>query len=342
MPSTRLVPGPPGTAVDGTWVHYPPGNTGPAARWDTDGAVYSASGWIDIWAGGSGRSVSGVLSGLTTGQEIAEVNGTPNLLVVPDQADGQWTIQVRSGSESGTVLASAPWDDTGQRLTLGWDGTTVYIQSGSMDYQVARDMTDQAMFFCYPDGTVRLRDVDVTDTPGVWPLTPPAAVTITGITLQDMPGTAPALVVESITLDGPEPASPTPAALTVESITLDGPAALTAAPDPTNPADVGPGEQVDLGAVLTSGGTADAWHWRRISGPAVSLLADGPRCRLVGPSIMPPSPQLLVLGVRATAGTQTSPETQVTIRVLPQISWTRHGTTTAGRRVAPAHREESS
>ncbi len=165
------------------------------------------------------------------------------------------------------------------------------------------------------------------------------ALTIESVTLDPTPPAAPTVTIDSITLDGPRPPAPQPAAVTIDSITLDGPLALAVHPDPTNSTDVGPGQTIALLAALADGGTA-TWSWRRISGPAVALLADGPRCQITGPSIMPPSPQLIVLGVRATVGARTSPEAQVTVRVLPQVSWTRHGTATVGRRTAPAQQEE--
>jgi hypothetical protein len=118
------------------------------------------------------------------------------------------------------------------------------------------------------------------------------------------------------------------------AIALSGaPAVLVTAPASR---EIGPGESVTLTATLTSGGTPDAWTWRRISGPvAVTLVGTGASRTVEGPSLMPPGASV-VLGVTATVAGVTSPEQRVTLTVLPQLSWSLSPTGWVGSAVAPA------
>lgn len=82
---------------------------------------------------------------------------------------------------------------------------------------------------------------------------------------------------------------------------------------------------VTIVAQTLDGVPADSFVWRRISGPAVELEAAGAQVGFTAPSLMPQAGRVLVLGVRATAGAQTSPERTVTVTVLAQTSWIRYG-----------------
>lgn len=108
---------------------------------------------------------------------------------------------------------------------------------------------------------------------------------------------------------------------------------------------MGPGEQVELDAVLVTGGSA-TWAWRRISGPSLPIATDGGSATLTGPSRWnadvekplsgAPGISTIVVGVTATVGGVTSPEARCTVTVLPQLSWARSDGTYVGARVAPA------
>lgn len=99
---------------------------------------------------------------------------------------------------------------------------------------------------------------------------------------------------------------------------------------------VGPGEQKSITAALASG-PATSWSWRQIDGPPLTLSPEGATCSIVGPSILPPSSSIAVLGVKAFNGISESLEETVSVTVLPQLSWTRvHGGNWVGSRVVPA------
>lgn len=98
---------------------------------------------------------------------------------------------------------------------------------------------------------------------------------------------------------------------------------------------VGPGEPVTVTATLQSGGSADSWTWRQVSGPSVTLTGSGPSRTITGPSLMPPG-QAIVLGVRATTGGLQSAEATVTLTVLPQLEWTYTGAAWVGAVSVPA------
>lgn len=79
---------------------------------------------------------------------------------------------------------------------------------------------------------------------------------------------------------------------------------------------------VNLTAVLSGGGAADTYAWRRVSGPAVTFFGTGADRSFRAPGLLPPVAPI-VIGVTATVDGVTSPERTVTITVLPQISWER-------------------
>jgi hypothetical protein len=121
----------------------------------------------------------------------------------------------------------------------------------------------------------------------------------------------------------------------VGAVTVELPAAAT----------IGPGEILELEAELVTGGSA-SWSWRRISGPALTIAADGGSATITGPSRWNadiekptagiPGVSTVVVGVTATVDGITSPEARCTVTVLPQLSWSRSGSTWVGSRVAPA------
>lgn len=160
-----IVPGASGTAVVGSLIHYPPNNSGNIARWDASGAIYSSSSWIDVWGGTSPSAISAVFSGLVSNNEISEMHNTPELILMPVQSGGSWTLQIR---RAGTTVATSPWDNTGQRISIGSDGSTFYVQTGSLDYQTPVTSLGD-VFFCFPNGPPRMRDIIV----GTWPLVGP-------------------------------------------------------------------------------------------------------------------------------------------------------------------------
>jgi hypothetical protein len=137
--------------------------------------------------------------------------------------------------------------------------------------------------------------------------------------------------------------SPIVSALRVYKTSLDAIAAVLVSLQPSLTA--GPGEVVTLTAELLTGGSP-TWQWRRISGPTVGLPATGATASLTMPSLWnpdtatptsgAPAPSLLLVGVRATVGGVQSPEVTCQISILPQLSWSRSGSTWVGARVAPA------
>jgi hypothetical protein len=126
-------------------------------------------------------------------------------------------------------------------------------------------------------------------------------------------------------------------------------ASLTAAPavlisvDPERV--VGPGEAVEIEAELLSDVDA-TWQWRRIEGPPVGLVPDGPTVSFTAPSRWnafaatpssgEPSSSTLVLGVTATADGVSSAESRCEVEILPQLAWAWSGSQWVGSRVAPA------
>lgn len=126
-----------------------------------------------------------------------------------------------------------------------------------------------------------------------------------------------------------------------ESLTAVAATVVTIAPT----AVAGPGESVELVADLLSPGTA-TWQWRRISGPTVGLNVSGDTATFVAPSLWNadtsqpnvgvPGVSVLVLGVRATIDGIQSAEVRCEVSILPQLSWSRSGTSWVGARVAPA------
>lgn len=104
---------------------------------------------------------------------------------------------------------------------------------------------------------------------------------------------------------------------------------------PPDPLTLGPGQAVALTAVLASGGAADTWTWRRISGPAIAMAGTGATRTVTAPSVMPPGASI-VLGVTATVGGVTSAEKTVPLTVLPQLSWSISPTGWVGARTVPA------
>lgn len=115
---------------------------------------------------------------------------------------------------------------------------------------------------------------------------------------------------------------------------FDGVAAVVLAP--LTDLTVEPESFVTLTTTVTSGQTADAWTWRRISGPAVTLTGTGGTRTLYAPSAMPPSGATVVIGVTATASGITSPERTVTVTARPQLSWQWQSGAWYGRRPAIA------
>jgi hypothetical protein len=81
-------------------------------------------------------------------------------------------------------------------------------------------------------------------------------------------------------------------------------------------------EIVPLAAVLSSGGTADVYTWRRVSGPAVVISGSGASVTVKAPSAMPPG-AVVVIGVTATKDSVASSERTVTLTVYPQLEWSR-------------------
>lgn len=111
-------------------------------------------------------------------------------------------------------------------------------------------------------------------------------------------------------------------------------AVIVTAPAPRT---IGPGQSTTLTASLADGGADDSWTWRQRSGPAVTLVGTGASRTLVGPSVMPPSSQGIVVEVTATRAGVVSSTVTVTITVLPQIRWYRLGSPTwRGAIAAPA------
>jgi hypothetical protein len=108
---------------------------------------------------------------------------------------------------------------------------------------------------------------------------------------------------------------------------------------------IGPGELLELEADLLTGGSA-TWSWRRVSGPSLTISADGGAATITGPSRWNadvekpgagvPGVSVVVVGVTATVDGVTSAEARCTITILPQVSWSRSGGTWVGSRVAPA------
>lgn len=99
-----------------------------------------------------------------------------------------------------------------------------------------------------------------------------------------------------------------------------------------NPQTVEPETVVSLTAVLSGGGTADSYTWRRVSGPAVAFIGTGATITFLAPSGMPPGGASVVVGVTATSGGTVSAERTVTITVLPQLRWQLSGTSWVGKR----------
>ncbi|MCL2453773.1 MAG: hypothetical protein FWD18_00495 [Micrococcales bacterium] len=129
----------------------------------------------------------------------------------------------------------------------------------------------------------------------------------------------PTLTVRDILAGTPSTVQAT--SLTVGEISAAGPETITIelTADRTS---VGPGETATLTATGPAGAT---YEWRRVSGPAVTLVDSGATVALTGPSTMPPT-QGLVIGCRAVVGTQVSREATLTLTVLPQTDWAFDGT----------------
>lgn len=109
--------------------------------------------------------------------------------------------------------------------------------------------------------------------------------------------------------------------------------------------EVGPGETAVLEAELITPGSA-TWAWRRISGPTIGLSPSGDTATFIAPSLWNsdrtqpnggvPGVSTLVVGVTATIDGIVSPEVRCEVRILPQLTWARSGTSWIGARVAPA------
>lgn len=163
-----------------------------------------------------------------------------------------------------------------------------------------------------------------------------ARVRLGGVTLADPP-VAPRVRLGGVALSGAEPVV---ARVRLGGVALSGAPAVVVAPMAERIA--GPGELVTITPELASGGTADSWTWRRISGPTVTLLtAPGGGRAVTAPSVMPSSPTAsgpaatIVLGAIATVGGVTSPERTVSIAILPQLSWAWSGSAWVGAAVVP-------
>lgn len=99
---------------------------------------------------------------------------------------------------------------------------------------------------------------------------------------------------------------------------------------------VEPETTVTLTASLAGGGTPDSWTWRRVSGPAVTLVGTGATRQFIAPSGMPPAGATVVVGVIATVAGTSSAEATVMITVLPQLRWQYEGGAWVGARRAVA------
>lgn len=110
---------------------------------------------------------------------------------------------------------------------------------------------------------------------------------------------------------------------------------------------IGPGEEVEIEAELLTGGSA-TWAWRRVSGPPVTIAADGATATITGPSrwnadVTKPTSGVpgiskVVIGVTATVAGQSSVEVRFEVSILPQLSWSYGGPILGwvGAAVAPA------
>ena len=125
-----------------------------------------------------------------------------------------------------------------------------------------------------------------------------------------------ALKVARLGVDGPLLTAPS---LKLARLGFDGPLAVALNPIPAQT--VEPETTVTITAVLTGGGAADSYSWRRVSGATVTLTLDDDVATFTAPSAMPPGTSV-VIGVTATVSGTTSPEQQVTVTVLPQLRWT--------------------
>jgi hypothetical protein len=109
--------------------------------------------------------------------------------------------------------------------------------------------------------------------------------------------------------------------LRVADISATGAFSVVVAPIPLR--QVEPETVVSTTAALVGGGSA-TWVWRQISGPSVSLVASGPTCTFVSPSLFFPGDlNVVLLGVIATVSGVASTELEILIDVLSQTKWVR-------------------
>jgi hypothetical protein len=135
------------------------------------------------------------------------------------------------------------------------------------------------------------------------------------------PATAPKVRWGRATLEGTAPSTPK---VRVGRLELIGTISVVVNPIPDQV--VEPETIVTVGPVSLASGTADSYAWRRISGPAITLVgAAGSNTRtFTAPSYQvsgTPASAVIVLGVTATLNSVTSAERTVTITVLTQTIW---------------------
>lgn len=146
------------------------------------------------------------------------------------------------------------------------------------------------------------------------PPTPPR-LRIGGVSLAGtaVPATS-KLRLGGLTVAGPVPLT---SRLRVGGLTVAGPTAVIvkALPNLTNGE---PGNVVRVTASLVSGGAADSWTWRPVSGPNTAINGTGETVDITLPGDF--NGTTVTIGVRATVDGTTSPEVTFTISVNAMVN----------------------
>ena len=113
----------------------------------------------------------------------------------------------------------------------------------------------------------------------------------------------------------------TTTALRVARTGFTGTVAVLLDPIPNQTVDPVVSDVTTVNAVLTGGGTADSYTFRRVSGVAATLSATGGTCTFPTPAVFGPNNSAVVIGATATTSGLTSPERLSTVTVLPTLRW---------------------
>lgn len=109
----------------------------------------------------------------------------------------------------------------------------------------------------------------------------------------------------------------------VARLTVEGTAAISIFPLADMP-DVEPAQNMEITAVPVGTITDPVWSWRKISGPTIGLTAIGATVLFDTPADI--NGASIVLGVKVSAGGQTSVEQTFTMTIMPQTDWWWTGT----------------